>query len=76
MTNREAHKLAKKAMLRAKMDKMERAYAHKCVHAHRLGGGFDQWQLVEADRRLIKAGFNAACVCREELRRDWMEQPD
>ena len=76
MSNRESHRMAKKAMLKAGMNKEARKYAHKCVHAHRNGISFDQWQLIEADRTMLRHGFDAACACREELRRNWMEQPD
>lgn len=76
MSNRTAHRLAKKAMLRARMGKEARKWAHKCVHMHINGVGFDQWQLIEADRAMFLNGFNAACACREELVRNWIDQPD
>lgn len=76
MSNHNCHKMAKKAMLKAGMNKNTRRYAHMCVDKILKGEGFDKWQLIEADKTMLRHGFDVWVVCPDELRRRWSEQPD
>ncbi|MBQ1729831.1 MAG: hypothetical protein II036_05735 [Oscillospiraceae bacterium] len=74
MTNREIHKLVSKYL--RNVPKEQRRYAHAAAHKHYMGKGFDQWQLVMADKLMYQHGLCPSAFVREDMARNWMEQPD
>lgn len=74
MSNRSCHKLVSKAL--RGIPKEMREAAHAAAHAHYNGGGFDNWKVVMGDKLLYKKGLHPGAFCKEELQRNWIDQPD
>ena len=74
MKNREIHKMVSKYL--RNVPKNQRRYAHEAAHKHYMGEGFDQWQLVMADKLMYQHGLHPHAFVREDRARNWMEQPD